>query len=226
MSVYESGSTNGTIAATSSTPNTWMGGAYNLVAGTTAISGFDIYPVNLSGGNFNALKITIDVWGSVNTSGTVNATTPAFGNLLASYSLTSSGTFSTGFYYPFEGTPNGVNPGISLATPLSIPSTQIGLSFNYMGSTDGGVTFFSTNSLTSLISGGASPVTTGSEVFNGYYRNANSENNGNFTSSLRALGGIANQSLAVRVYTVVPEPSTVAFVALGATALFIFRRRT
>jgi len=224
MSVYESGSANGQVLVTSSTPNTWMGGAYNLAAGTTAITGFDIYPANLSGANFNALKITIDVWGSVNTSGTVNSTTPAFGNLLASYTFVSTGTFNTGFFFPFEGSPVGVNPGVTLATPLVIPSTQVGLSFNYMGSTDGGVTFFSTNSLTSLISGGTSPVTAGSEVFNGYYRNAAGENDGNFTSSLRSLSGVNNQSLAVRIYSV-PEPSTVAFLALSSTALLIFRRR-
>ena len=70
-----------------------MGDGYNLAAGTTAITGFDVYPVNVSGVNYTGLKINIFVWGSVNTSGTVNATTPAFGNLLASYSLTSSGAF-------------------------------------------------------------------------------------------------------------------------------------
>jgi hypothetical protein len=220
MSIFESGSASAGVTATSSTPNTWMGDAYNLAGGATAITGFDIYPVNLSGTAFNALKITIDVWGSVNL-GTVNATTPAFGNLLGSYVFTSSGTFNSGFYYNFEGSPNGVNPGVTIS-PLSIPSTQIGLSFNYMGSTDGGVTFFSTNSLTSLISY-SNAVSVGSEVFNGYYRNANSEANGNFTSSLRSLG-LQGQSLAVRIYSV-PEPTTVAFAVIGSAALLVFRRR-
>jgi len=208
--------------STSSTPNTFMGDAYNLAPGTTAINGFDIYPVNTSGVNFTGLKINIFVWGSVNTSGTVNATTPAFGNLLASYSLTSSGNFSSGFYFPFENVP-GVSPGISLATPLNVPSTQIGLTFNYQGTTDG-VNYSSPNGLTSIISSNAPSV--GSEVFAGYYRNANSETDGNFTSSLRALGGLGTyQSLAVRIYTVpVPEPAAVALVALGS-AVLIFRRR-
>jgi len=201
-----------------------MGAAYNLLPGASTISGFDIYPVNLSGTSFNALRLSIYVWGTVNTSGTVNATTPAFGNLLANYVFTSTGTFTTGFFFPFEGSPNGVNPGITLATPLSIPSSQIGLTFNYQGSTDGGVTYNSINSMTSLISYGP-PPSVGSLVFSGYYRNAASEVNGNFTSSLRTLGN-PNEGLGVRVYgTVVPEPGTISLVALGALGLVLYRRR-
>jgi len=200
-----------------------MGGGYNLAAGTTAITGFDVYPVNTSGVNYTGIKITIFVWGTVNTSGTVNATTPAFGNLLNTYTLTSAGSFNTGFYFPFENVP-GVTPGISLSTPLNIPSTQIGLSFNYQGTTDG-VNYSGANNLTSIISSNAPTV--GSEVFAGYYRNAGSptETDGNFTSSLRSLGGLGNfQSLAVRIYTV-PEPTSLALAGIGAAALLIFRRR-
>src|SRR5690242_17685801 len=37
----------GTVAtATGSTPNTFMGDAYNLAAGANSITGFDIFPVN------------------------------------------------------------------------------------------------------------------------------------------------------------------------------------
>ena len=130
ITTFESGNTNAHISATGSTPNTFMGAGYNLLAGTYDITGFDLYPVNLSGTAFDHLKLNIFVWGSVNTSGTVNSTTPAFGNLLASYTLTSAGSFNTGFYFPFEGSPNGVNPGISLATPLAIPTSTVGISFN------------------------------------------------------------------------------------------------
>lgn len=216
MSNFENSVADAGVASTSSTPNTFMGGGYVLTPGTTDITGFDVYPVNASGTNYNALKINIFVWGTVNT-GTVNATTPAFGNLLASYTLTSVGTFTTGFYFPFEGVPNGSSPGIILATPLSIPSTTIGVSFNYQGSIDGGANYNSANNLTSLISYGT-PASVGSEVFNGYYRNANSETNGNFTSTLRSIGE-DDQTLALRIYgdviEAVPEPGT-AFAALAA----------
>jgi hypothetical protein len=210
--------------STSSSPNTFMGDGYNLAPGTTSITGFDIYPVNVSGTSFTGLKINIFVWGNVNTSGTVNATTPAFGNLLATYTLTSAGNFATGFYFPFEGATPGVTPGISLATPLAVPSTQVGITFNYQGTTDG-VNYSSFQNLTSIISSNA--PTTGSEVFNGYYRNAGTptETDGNFTSALRSLGGLGSfQSLALRIYTV-PEPSAFALAGLGASALLAFRRR-
>jgi hypothetical protein len=202
MSNYENGVTGAAISSTASTPNTFMGEAYTLAAGTTTITGFDVYPVNLSGTSYNGLKITIYVWGTVNT-GTVNATTPAFSNLLTSYTLTSAGSFNSGVYYPFESASPGVTPGITLGTPLAISSTTIGITFNYQGTTDGGVTYNNVNSLSSIIAYGTAP-TVGSLVLGGatggYYRNANSEINGNFTSTFRSLGFLTNQSLAVRVY--------------------------
>jgi hypothetical protein len=196
MSNYEGGDASAHITTTGSTPNTFMGDGYILKAGTINITGFDIFPANLSGTTFTGLKITIYVWGSVNT-GTVNAGTPAFGNLLASYTTTVSGNFVSGSYYPFESFPVGSAPGIQLGTPLAISGTNIGISISYQGTTDG-VNYGTVNSLTSLISYGTAP-SVGSQQFNGYFRNANSEVNGNFTSSLRTLG-LTFQSLALRVY--------------------------
>lgn len=228
ISTYESGAAAAVSSATStgSTPNTFMGDGYTLLTGTKDITGFDIYPTNLSGTNYTALKATIYVWGTVNT-GTVSAATPAFSNLLGSYTITSTGTYTTGYFYSFESATPGVNPGISLTTPLALSSSTIGLTFAYQGSTDG-TTFATANSLTSLITYGTAPVTVGSEVFNGYYRNAASESNGNFTSTLRSLGQ-TNQSLAVRVYgdvSAVPEPSTWAMMGFGLVAgAAVIRRR-
>ena len=222
ISPYENGTTGASVSATGSTPNTFMGDGYNLVAGATDITGFDLYPVNLSGTSFTGLKLNIYVWGAVNT-GTVSATAPAFSNLLASYSLTSTGTFASGSFFPFESASPGATPGVTLGTPLVIPSSTIGLTFNYQGTTDR-TTYANVNSLTSLIAYGV-PATVGSDVFNGYYRNANSETNGDFTSTLRSLG-VTNQSLAVRVYgdaVPVPEPATVGVIA--ATVVLAGRRR-
>jgi hypothetical protein len=220
MSIFEAGNTNSHVTSTGSTPNTFMGDGYVLAAGTTAITGFDLYPVNLSGTSYTGLKLNIYVWGTVNT-GTVNATTPAFGNLLGSYTFTETGSFTTGFYFPLEsGTPG--TPGIALSTPLAISSTTIGVSLNFQGTTDG-VNYASINSLTSLIQYGTAP-TVGSQMFNGYYRNANSEVDGNFTSTLRSLGQ-TNQSLGLRIYgTSVPEPTTLALLGAGGVLLFLRRR--
>src|SRR5438874_1974935 len=85
MSNYENGVSGTGIASTSSTPNYFMGDGYLLTPGTTSITGFDIFPVNQSGTSFIGLRINIYVWGSVNLSGTVNASTPAFSSLLAQY---------------------------------------------------------------------------------------------------------------------------------------------
>ena len=224
MSNYEGGNTNSHVSATGSTPNTFMGDGYVLAAGTTDITGFDMFPVNLSGTAYTGLRINIFVWGTVNT-GTVAVGTPAFGSLLGSYTVDSAGTYTSGFFYPFEGSPVGSAPGVTLATPLAISSTTVGISFNYQGTTDG-VNYSSLNSLTSIIQYGMTP-TVGSQMFNGYYRNAASEADGNFTSTLRSLG-VANQSLGLRVFgdvTPVPEPTTVALLGGGAVLLFLRRRR-
>jgi hypothetical protein len=117
-----------------------------------------------------------------------------------------------------------------LASPLAISSTTIGLTFNYQGSTDGGATYNNVNNLTSDIAANNLP-TVGSTVLGGatggYYRNANSEVNGNFTSTLRVLGGLTSQAEAVRIYgnvTAVPEPTTIALFGGGAVLLFLRRR--
>ena len=190
----------------------WVQPAVNSLT----ITGFDFLPVNLSGTNFTGLKINGFVWGGVNT-GTVNATTPAFSNLLGTFSFTVSGAFNNGFLFPLESATPGVVPFATLGTPLVLSSgTQVGITLNYQGTTDG-TTYNNVNNLSPIIAAGAPPVV-GSDVFNGYYRNAASETNGNFVSTLRSLG-LTNQTTAVRVYgdvTPVPEPSSMALCGFAA----------
>ena len=81
ISNYENGVSGAGANSTASVPNTYMGDAYTLAPGTASITEFDIYPVNLSGTSYTGLSVDIYVWDTVNMS-TVNATTPAFGNLL------------------------------------------------------------------------------------------------------------------------------------------------
>lgn len=215
---------NNTVTGTSSSPNTFLGSAYTLAAGTTSISGFDLFPANLTtSSTYAALKLNLWVWGTVNT-GAVSAASPAFSNLLGSYSFTSTGSFGPGFFFPLEGEDG--EPGVSLSSPLAIGGTTIGVTVNVQGSTDG-VTFANVQNVTSLISYGT-PATVGSLPFNGYYRNAAGETNGNFTSGVRSLG-FTDQALGMRIYgtvTAVPEPGTWALMGLGLAAVaFIARRR-
>lgn len=215
---------------TSSTPNTFMGDGYTLLSGTKSITGFDLAPVNATATNYTGLQGTIYVWGAVNT-GTVSAAAPAFSNLLGTYTFTSAGTFTSGFYFPFEGAVPGATSGITLTTPLAISSTTIGVTLAYQGTTDG-VNYAPANGLTSLITNGTAP-TVGSQVFDGYYRNASSETNGNFVSGLRSLG-LTNQSLGLRVFgnvapPAVPEASTTVslglLLALGMGGLVVASKR-
>lgn len=215
---------------TGSTPNTFMGDGYTLLSGTKSITGFDLAPVNATATNYTGLQGTIYVWGAVNT-GTVSAAAPAFSNLLGTYTFTSAGTFTSGFYFPFEGAVPGATSGITLTTPLAISSTTIGVTLAYQGTTDG-VNYAPANGLTSLITNGTAP-TVGSQVFDGYYRNASSETNGNFVSGLRSLG-LTNQSLGLRVFgnvapPAVPEASTTVslglLLALGMGGLVVASKR-
>jgi len=133
VSNYENSVGGAAIAYTISIPNTFMGDGYTLSPGTTAITGFDIFPVNGPNQLYRP-QITIYVWQNVNT-GTVNAGNPAFSSLLATYTLTSSGAFDTNHYFKFEGSPAGSAPGLTLGTPLAISGTDIGITFNYQGTT-------------------------------------------------------------------------------------------
>ncbi len=225
VSNFENSVLGADITGTSSTPNTFMGDAYVLSAGTTTITGFDLFPLNFTTATtFSGLRVTFYVWGTVNT-GTVSAATPAFGNLLGTYTFDTAtpGFGPGGDVYSIEN--DGITPGYTLATPLALSGTTIGLTFNYQGTVDG-VNYSTVNNLTSLISDGTAP-SVGSQLFNGYYRNANSEVNGNFTSTLRSLG-LNNQSLSLRVYgdvTPVPEPTSLALIGAGGLALLALRRR-
>ena len=230
LSNYQKGVTGAAVTATSSTPNTFMGDGYTLLSGTKDITGFDVLALNSSGTNYTGLAGTIYVWGTVNT-GTVSATAPAFSNLLGSYTFTSTGAFTTGFFYTFQGASPGVTPGITLAAPLMLASNTIGLTVSYQGTTDG-VNYATANNLTSIVTYGTAP-TVGSETFNGYYRNANGETNGNFTSATRTLS-LTNQSLGLRVFgdvapPAVPEASTTVslglMLALGMGGLLLASKR-
>jgi hypothetical protein len=110
------------------------GGLFALEAGTTSITGFDLFPTvfvtnasngNLSTGaayNYSGLQVTMYVWGGVNL-GTVNSSNPAFSDLLGTASFTDyegTGAFENGEIYNYEDPDPGTAPGFSLSTPISV----------------------------------------------------------------------------------------------------------
>ena len=211
--VFDNFTGNSSITSTSNTPNTYMGDGYVLAPGTTQITGFDLIPVIESATTYTGLQYTVFVWDQVNT-GTVDAGSPAFSGLLGTYTGLFGGTFDPG---------GGFILNITLPVPLSIADTTIGLSFNYQGTTDG-VNYASANGLTSGIMFG-SPASVGSNLLNGFFRNVNSETDGNFTAPRRSIAQ-PDQGLAVRVYgNVVPEPASACLLAAGIGLLLLVNTR-
>jgi hypothetical protein len=211
-------STGGTTATATYTvarvADTFIGGGYILPAGTADIYGFDPFPINGTSQTLSVVAITMYVWGSVNTTGTVNPSTPAFSNLLGTVTdfidYSSVGGLPPGFF----GTPGGATANgngdpygaFVLSKPIVLPNTTVGVTFNNQGSVDGGATFNSLQGLTSLIPYNVGP-TVGTAIFNGFYRNGynsgsgaigSAETDGNFRSPLNTFntssGPLPNES--------------------------------
>lgn len=202
MSIVENSAPNDS-AYLGSTPNSFMGDGYLLTPGTTTITGFDFFPVNgTASTSFIGLNAVVYVWGSVN-KGTVNSSTPAFGNLLATYTLAVPSYLIPppgGYAYPVEGSPAGSAPGLTLPTPLTISGTNIGITVNFEGTTDG-VNYSSYDYLTPLVTFSNAPSVGGLD-FNGFYYNASSEMNGNFIEGVGSFG-YTFQGVGLRVFGII-----------------------
>jgi hypothetical protein len=198
-------------------PDSFIGSAIGLAPGTQYITGFDLFPTNVTNElatptnvTFTAIKLNIYVWGTVN-SGTTSASNPAFGDLLTptplSLTIGINPNLPPGYYVPLEGD-HASSPGIILNTPLQLPSntSSIGLTVEVQGTTQnlssGNLTFSDYNGLNNYVVGGtAEPAPlVGYDPEDGWYRNANGETNGNFTSTLRSEPGYVNTAIATDVY--------------------------
>ncbi len=244
--IYGIGSTaaTGHVDATTSSGDSFMGGAFNLAPGTADLTGVTSYFDNITGlvsspgTTFNAVKATVYIYGTY-TPGTPTGT-PAFSNLLGTYSQTISGTFApTASRTSIYSVGGSGSPGISFA-PLVLPTgtTQIGLTFNYQGSSDNGKTFSSLTGLTPVISytnqGGTDGPTVGSDAFNGYLLDRSGEGTGNFTNggdtTFRQENGQSPtyEGIAVQLdgdIAASPEPTSLLLAGVAAGPLVLRRRR-
>jgi hypothetical protein len=180
--------------------DSYVGGAYVLPAGSEDLTGFDLLLKNTSSTTFTGIKIYIFVWGAVNTTGTVNAATPAFSDELGIYQFGATVTLRPGQEIHEENGQPGTTPSLPLATPLQLNGdTIIGLTFNVQGTTNG-LTYTSVTGLTTLFSSGA-PPTAGQNLFDdAFYLNLNGETNGNFTGGPYTSSGFTDLNFTTRVF--------------------------
>ena len=218
-------------SGTTSTPNTFIGEAIDgSAAGGLApkLTGFDCAIVNFTGATVTTtnLRLNAYVWGTHLNSGAGNV----FSNLLATYTVDFGPvSLATSSFIPIESATPGVTPGVVLATPLQLTSNQNwGMTFNWQTETATPGTYVSTNNFTQALRV-TGPFAVGTPDFAapnfGYYRNAGSENTGNFLfSSARNIG--ANSGVYMRAYAeAVPEPTSLAVLGLSGLTLIARRRK-
>ena len=135
------------ISADTANPDTQMGGGFILVPGTFQITGFELAAGNVTGTTFTGVRYTLSVWSTLST-GAVNAGSPAFSGLLGTFTGTDIATLNNGTELLLP---------ITLASPLTISSTTMGIAVSFEGTTDG-VNFNSINGLTPVLTSGSLPA--------------------------------------------------------------------
>lgn len=198
------------------TPPPFLGQAFTLsnAGGTSniAITGGTFYMSSYTATTYTDVQVTIDIWGTA--SGVSSGTTPAFSNLLTSYTL-DLGARSTGanVYYSFN---------FTLPSPVTLPTQTGGISFGFKGNTGSGLV--ATSNLGILLRDGTYPVATGTPAagiaptFGFYAPFSSGEADGNFQGSDFFTGIGANGTLAFILKTSTAASTAVAPVALTNTA--------
>ncbi len=216
---------------TGSTPRTYMGDGFtnnSLPAGTTSfqITSFSFLVVTAAATTYTDVVGRIQFWNTAN-GGTTSATNPAFANAAGQLITVDLGalTSTANSIYKFD---------VTLNTPITLTGgsgTNWGFAQNFQGNTGAGLA--DDTNLTSVISYNttstgyaAGTITTGASPTFGYYRNANSETNFNFTSTSRSLGfNYQGVAIIINGNAVVPEPSSVALASFGGLGMLFALRR-
>ncbi len=222
-----------TVGAPTAT-NSFMGQAFNAFDGSGGslpfrITSFDAPVVNSTGATLNltGLQLRVQFYGTFSSGTQTNVFSNPIGGPITFGTTVSAAqpfAFATGTYTTFTGF--GITGGLPVGS-----YTNLGMVLNWQGNTGAG--FQTIDNLTTAIRGGATsnPFAVGSvpgvagPTF-GYYRNSTGRTDFNFANTdSRQIGN--NSALALRIYAAVPEPGSIALVALGGLPLMgvVLRRR-
>jgi len=223
--VYDAVSDLTTFTTTTSTPHTYTGQAFsvsNAGGATPTITDAKAGLFVVGAQSVAGVRLRLQFWGAYNGAGA--ATDPVFSSPVGAPL-----SFDLG---PVTTTGNGVFVVTLTGLNVTLPSTSnLGIAFNWMTSTDGINYVDNTNFVTAMrapVNTMPIPVGTNATVGGQYYRNAGSESNFNFlTSSVRSIGGTnPNDGLAFQLTaTAVPEPATATVMGLATLAVGLRRRR-
>lgn len=235
--------TNATFTGTGSLPRSMLGMAFNLgnvASGPVSLTGMDMSLNHFATVNttYNAVQIQVSFWNTA-----ANATTgtgAAFSNRVATavFNLAPNTTLNASTRYTFQNnTTPGSAPGMTFGAPVNLASTtNLGVQVLILADTGAGLAPIDalTPALVHSHTGGVWAVggnTAGTSPNFGYYRNVSQPAPLNADTSLlgsdfRTLA-LANQGVAMRLYTTeaVPEPATMAIIGLGAAAIAARRRK-
>jgi len=216
LKVFDGISGGPTFVVTGGLPRTFIGEPLNLggVAGPSVyITGLDVILASQTPQFYNQVVLRVQLWNDVNTNSSPVFSNPA--SAVQTFDIGAQNLFNN--LYPFS---------FTFSTPILLSSTtNVGITLNWQGDTGSGLT--STDNLTSALRFNA-PFAVGSPALSppnyGYYRNASGGTDFNFLpSDMRTIGG-PNSAIALVLYTdtdlpIVPEPSAVVLMVLGAIAM-------
>jgi|GEM_PF-6919418 len=227
---------------TASNGNVMMGGAVFLAGGSgpKTINSITLNPVFRTAATYFDIRVSISLWGAPDvglTSATPAATDPVFTNLVLNGTASiGGGTFAANTFAPVS---------ISLGA-IALPSNFLGVQVKYETKLTSSSAYVSNVNVTNGIRIGSTTVldngsnainpAVGSNIFTapgGWWRSSTGQiNTGvSFQSQNGRLFGTASgflqgdQSLAMTVEGVVPEPATMTALALGAAAMLRRRKK-